>query len=184
MHAAVQPPCGRIGRIRPAHRLRIIGIDQQHFACPDAGEMHLVGVDQKAAAVRIDSDQKMVGHGLMHPEPRRPAELAGEIDAFSVERTADGCWGRQVEEQGPRRHPPARNAGKRGKRLSARNRGNEICSGVAARRNGDPRCQDACRPPPRQRESPDARLRFSRPSMAPRSDPRRARAGCGTAMAN
>ena len=82
-------------RIRPAHRLRIIGIDQQQFACPDAGEMHLVGVDQKAAAVRIDSDRKMIGHGFMHPEPRRPAELAGEIDAFSVERQMAGGVGRQ-----------------------------------------------------------------------------------------
>jgi hypothetical protein len=66
MHTAKQPAGGWIGRIRPVHRLRIIGIDQNQFACADAGEMHLVGVHQKAAAVRIDHERKMIGHGLMH----------------------------------------------------------------------------------------------------------------------
>jgi hypothetical protein len=47
--------------------------------------MHLVGVHQELRIVVVHGEREMVRNGLVHVEPRRPAESAGEIDAFLVE---------------------------------------------------------------------------------------------------
>ena len=82
---AMQTPGGRIRRVRAGKRLGIVGVDQQQIARLDAREMHLVGIHQESGAVVVDGQRKMVGHRLVHVEPHRPAEGAGEIDALLVE---------------------------------------------------------------------------------------------------
>jgi hypothetical protein len=51
---AVQPPGRRVRRVRAAHRLGIVGVDQKQVAGPDAREMHLVRVHQEAQAAVVD----------------------------------------------------------------------------------------------------------------------------------
>jgi hypothetical protein len=85
MDGAVQPPRRRIGRVRTGERIRIIGIDHQEVARLDAREMHLVGIHQELRAVVVDGQREMIGHRLVHVEPRRPAKGTSEIDALLIE---------------------------------------------------------------------------------------------------
>ena len=82
MHPAMQPPGRGVGGIGARHNCRIIGVEQQHVGCADAGKMHLVGVHQELCAFRVHGQREMVGHRLVHVQPRGPAKGGGKLNAF------------------------------------------------------------------------------------------------------
>ena len=79
VNAPVQPPCGRIRRVRAFECVRIIGVNHDQITGLDPAEMHLVGVHQEPCAIVIDRETKVICHAFVHIQPRRPAECGGHI---------------------------------------------------------------------------------------------------------
>jgi hypothetical protein len=82
VNRAMQPPGRGIGRAGPVHRFRVVGIQQQQVRGPDSGEVHLVGIHQEPRAVTADRKAEMIGHRLVHVQPRGPAEGRRHVDPF------------------------------------------------------------------------------------------------------
>jgi len=81
VQAAMQAPGGRVRRVGAVHRVGVGRVHLDQVAGADAREMALVGVHQEARAVLVDGEAEMVGHRLVHAQPRGPAERGGEIHA-------------------------------------------------------------------------------------------------------
>ena len=80
----VQPPCRRVRGIGAAHRLRIVGINEDQIRGFDSGEMRLIGIHQKLRAASVNGDREMVSYAFMKIESRSPSKRCGEISSLGA----------------------------------------------------------------------------------------------------
>jgi hypothetical protein len=79
---AMQPPGRGIGRVRTVQGFGIVRVDHDEITCADAGEMHLVGVDQELRALFVDAQAEVIGNRLVHALADGPAKGGSQIHPF------------------------------------------------------------------------------------------------------